>query len=81
MIDVINKKIDTLSLELKNQVLTEQDRIDIEKDVEDYRQQLLDEKEEEYASNKIILEAQIEALKQVKAEIIDEQEKSATIEG
>lgn len=75
--EIINKKIDELSLELNNQTMTAQDREEIEKDVADYRQQLIEEKEEEYASNKIILEAQIDALKQVKTEIINEENKVA----
>lgn len=68
MTNIINKKIDELSLELQNQTMTAEDMEEIEKDVADYRQQLIDEKEEEYASNKILLEAQIDVLKQVRKE-------------
>lgn len=68
MSNIINKKIDELSLELQNQIMTAEDMEEIEKDVADYRQQLIDEKEEEYASNKILLEAQIDVLKQVRKE-------------
>ena len=62
MSKVLESKIEEYKKELDNQVFTAQDKAEIEKIVEDYRKELTSEKENEYAYNRAIIEAKIEAL-------------------
>lgn len=73
MSKVIDKKINELKEELAKQVFTEEDNEEIEKQVEDYRNELIEEKENEYTYNKEIINAKIEALEEVKS-LEDEEE-------
>lgn len=77
MIEMINKKIDDLSLELAKQEMTNEDMEEIETAVADYKQQLIDDKQEEYENNKTILQIKIDALKELKKEY--EASQTATI--
>lgn len=77
MNDVIARKIEELKSELAKQVFTADDKAEIDKTVEDYRKELTEEKENEYAYNRVLIEAKIDVLNEALVEIKEEETKSA----
>lgn len=73
MSNVIDKKINELKEELAKQIFTEEDNEEIERQVEEFRNDLIEEKENEYTYNKEIINAKIEALEEVKSSLEDEE--------
>ena len=82
-VELITKKIADLREELSKQNFTEEDNLEIEKLVEEYRQELIDEKQREYDYNVEIINGQIEILEQVEKEAIEsekQEQESAKVE-
>ena len=74
MIQLVEKKIEELKAQLSHQGFTAQDEAEIEKAVQEYRQELIEAKKDEYAYNQEMIKAQINVLEELKNEEIKEEE-------
>lgn len=79
MVSIIDKKINELQIELQKQVYSNQDDVEIDKLVQEYRKDLVEAKKGEYARNQEIIKARIETLEELKKEEIEEEKKNVAL--
>ena len=80
MVDIITKKIADLKNELALQRFTEKDNQEIEELVKQYRQELIDEKKQEFEYNVEIINAKIGVLEETRKEMLDAEVEQPQVE-